>query len=75
MFNTLSFSLLQCTIDADKEFVLAPHMEQINTLFNGTSLEQIYSNLEKDGSDWSQKQLSTLKRMVSYELELHYWYI
>jgi len=44
--------------------------EQINTLFNGTSLEQIYSNLEKDGSDWSQKQLSTLKRMSPTSMKI-----
>ena len=57
--------LFQCTLDAEKEFVLRPHMEMINRLFSGTTIEQIFDNLQKDGSDWAVKHLNILKKMVS----------
>ena len=31
----------------------------------GETMEQIYTNLEKDGSEWAITQLNTLKKMVS----------
>ena len=55
----------QCTLDADKEFVLRPHMAKINSLFGGGTVEQIFNGLEQDGTDWAVKQLNTLKKMVS----------
>jgi len=47
----------------DNEFVLRPDMENINTLFDGDSVEQIFDNLQKDGSEWATKQLNILKKM------------
>lgn len=54
----------QSPLDADKEFVLQPHMDDINRLFSAPTLEGIFHDLEKDGSDWALKQLNTLKKMV-----------
>ena len=56
---------MQSKLDADKDFILAPHMDQINRLFSGKTMEDIYRNLEEDGSEWALKQLETLKKMVS----------
>ncbi|XP_002736257.1 3-hydroxyisobutyryl-CoA hydrolase, mitochondrial-like [Saccoglossus kowalevskii] len=53
----------KCTLDADKEFSLKPHLEKIDRLFGGNTLEEIFENLEKDGSEWALKQLEILKRM------------
>ena len=57
-------------MDNDKEYVLAPHIEKINNTFNGKTLEDIYRNLEKDGSEWASKTLATLQKMVSQNLYL-----
>lgn len=53
----------QCSIDEDKEFVLAPLTDKINQLFGGNTLEEIFERLEKDNSEWAAKQLATLKKM------------
>lgn len=42
---------------SDKDFVLKPHLEQITKCFNAGSVEEIYSNLERDGSEWAQKTI------------------
>ena len=57
--------VLQSDADVNKEFVLAPHKENINRLFNAPTVEEIFSQLEADGSEWAMKQLATLKKMVS----------
>ncbi|KAK2148493.1 hypothetical protein LSH36_494g02017 [Paralvinella palmiformis] len=53
----------QSSRDADKEFVLKPHMNEINRLFSGHRLEDIFAALEREGSEWASKQLATLKKM------------
>ena len=64
MYVYLGGVLFQCTLDADKEFVLHAHMGKINSLFGGSTIEQIFNSLEQDGTDWAIKQLNTLKKMV-----------
>ncbi|KAI0207420.1 3-hydroxyisobutyryl-CoA hydrolase, mitochondrial [Lamellibrachia satsuma] len=59
-----------CTLDAEKEFVLRPHMKMINRLFSGTTIEQIFDNLQKDGSDWAVKHLNTLKKMSPTSMKI-----
>uniref|UniRef100_UPI00358DF34B 3-hydroxyisobutyryl-CoA hydrolase, mitochondrial n=1 Tax=Myxine glutinosa TaxID=7769 RepID=UPI00358DF34B len=51
-------------------FVLAEQMEKINCLFSASTMEEIMSNLEKDGSAWSQKQLQTLRKMSPTSLKI-----
>lgn len=48
---------LQCSIDADKPFSLAPHKSSIDRLFEADTVEAIFQNLEQDGSEWATKQL------------------
>ena len=56
--------MLQSTGIPDTDFVLREHMEEINRLFEGETVEEIIQNLEKEASPWSLKQLDTLKKMV-----------
>ena len=63
VYNVIWF---QSTDIEDNDFVLRDHMEEINRLFEGESVEEIFANLEKDGSEWALKQLNTLKKMVTW---------
>ncbi|XP_014675548.1 PREDICTED: 3-hydroxyisobutyryl-CoA hydrolase, mitochondrial-like [Priapulus caudatus] len=60
----------QSKLDAEKEFHLQPHMEKINTLFAGDSMEQIFADLEADGSEWSLAQLAILKKMSPLSMKV-----
>lgn len=42
---------------SDKDFVLKPHLDQITECFHAGSVEEIYSNLERDGSEWAQRTI------------------
>ena len=57
-------SFLKSTDIPDKDFVLEPHIEEINRLFDGNTVEEIVENLKTDGSEWATKQLNTLSKMV-----------
>ncbi|ESP02886.1 hypothetical protein LOTGIDRAFT_177835 [Lottia gigantea] len=52
------------------EFILEPKMEDINRSFSATTVEQIFTNLEKDGSEWALKQLETLKKMSPTSMKI-----
>lgn len=39
---------------SNKDFVLKPHLDQIAKCFCAGSVEEIYNNLERDGSEWAQ---------------------
>lgn len=39
------------------EFTLSKHLDQINRTFNGSTVEEILNNLEKDNSDWAQQTI------------------
>lgn len=59
-------SCLQSAAGKSSEFVLEPHLDQINTLFAAETLEEIFDRLNKDGSEWAKCQLETLKKMVRH---------
>lgn len=44
------------------QFTLNKHLDQINKTFDAGSVEEILSNLEKDGSEWAKK---TIKVRIS----------
>lgn len=44
--------------------MLEPHIEEIDRLFNGDTVEEIVHNLKMEGSEWAKKQLDTLSKMV-----------
>ncbi|XP_017774276.1 PREDICTED: 3-hydroxyisobutyryl-CoA hydrolase, mitochondrial-like [Nicrophorus vespilloides] len=54
----------------NNEFSLKSVMEKINTCFNGSTVEQICSNLEKDGSSWAQETLKLLNHMSPTSLKI-----
>lgn len=56
--------------DLAKEMVLAPQIENINRLFAGETLEAIFADLEKDGSEWALKQLDLLSRMSPTSMKI-----
>lgn len=60
------FFIIQCC--TDQPFALAEHKQRISTIFNLPTLEEIYVELEKDGSEWALKTLTTLQKMVLYDL-------
>ncbi|XP_059174463.1 3-hydroxyisobutyryl-CoA hydrolase, mitochondrial-like isoform X2 [Physella acuta] len=60
----------QSQVEADKEFILKPHVEQINRLFSGQTMEKIFEALQKDESDWAKKQLDILKKMSPISLKI-----
>lgn len=52
-----------CPTDLSHEFVLAKHLEEINSTFTGATVENIVSNLEKSGSEWAQGTLKLFGKM------------
>lgn len=60
----------QCENEHLKEFALKHDKGKINTVFNGDSLDAIIQNLEKDGSEWSKKQLEILNKMSPTSLKV-----
>ena len=44
---------------------MADHKTQIDSIFSKPTLEEMYAALEKDGSEWATKTLSTLRKMVN----------
>ena len=61
----------ESVMDKDAEFVLKSHMDQINRLFDGETVEEIMMNLEKDGSGWATKQLETLRKMSPTSMKVN----
>ena len=56
------FVILQCCTDTP--YILDSNKQQIDTIFGLATLEEMFSALEADGSDWATKTLETLKKMV-----------
>ncbi|KAM4668207.1 3-hydroxyisobutyryl-CoA hydrolase, mitochondrial [Amazona ochrocephala] len=56
--------------DQEKDFVLDEHMDKINSLFSGDSMEEIVKNLKQDGSPFAIKQLETINKMSPTSLKL-----
>uniref|UniRef100_A0A182TUV5 3-hydroxyisobutyryl-CoA hydrolase, mitochondrial n=1 Tax=Anopheles melas TaxID=34690 RepID=A0A182TUV5_9DIPT len=49
--------------DAGTEFVLAKQLQQINECFSAPTVEAIFKQLERDGSEWAQNTLKLLHKM------------
>ena len=54
----------------DPAFILQPHLDQINQLFSGDTMEDIMRLLESDGSDWALKTVKTLQKMSPTSLKV-----
>ncbi|XP_014770870.1 3-hydroxyisobutyryl-CoA hydrolase, mitochondrial [Octopus bimaculoides] len=63
----------QSKTDESRSFILEPHMEKINKLFGGNTVEEIIENLKEDGSEWALDQLNIISKMspISLKVTLH----
>lgn len=52
------------------EFSLGPYLDKINKCFSGSTVEEIYSSLEKDGSKWAQDTIVLLNKMSPTSLKV-----
>ncbi|EDO48943.1 predicted protein [Nematostella vectensis] len=58
----------QCS--PNQRFVLDEHMDSINRCFSQSSVEEIISALEEEGSPWAAKQIENLNRMSPTSLKV-----
>ncbi|XP_069589896.1 3-hydroxyisobutyryl-CoA hydrolase, mitochondrial isoform X2 [Ranitomeya imitator] len=56
--------------DDDDPFILAEHLDKINSLFSGNSVEEIIENLKQDESPFALQQLKTLSKMSPTSLKV-----
>ncbi|KAK6485001.1 3-hydroxyisobutyryl-CoA hydrolase [Huso huso] len=68
--GVLNLYQAQSKLDDGKPFILAEHMDQINRLFEASSVEDIMQKLNEDGSSFALKQLETLKKMSPTSLKI-----
>ncbi|XP_053697439.1 3-hydroxyisobutyryl-CoA hydrolase, mitochondrial [Sabethes cyaneus] len=54
----------------NSEFVLQKNLQQIEKCFNAATVEDIFANLEKEGSEWALKTLNTLSKMSPTSLKV-----
>ncbi|XP_073504046.1 3-hydroxyisobutyryl-CoA hydrolase, mitochondrial isoform X2 [Phyllobates terribilis] len=54
----------------DEPFILAEHLDKVNSLFSGNSVEEIMENLKQDGSPFALQQLKTLSKMSPTSLKV-----
>lgn len=52
------------------EFVLAPHLKQIEKAFGGDTVEDIAKNLHSDGSEWAMSTLKLISKMSPTSLKI-----
>lgn len=55
---------------APEEFSLTPYMDKINKCFNASKVEEIFDNLEEDGSEWALNTIKLLKKMSPTSLKV-----
>ncbi|KAK8405087.1 hypothetical protein O3P69_001577 [Scylla paramamosain] len=60
----------EATFSKDAPFSLQPVLPKIQSCFSGATVEEIFRNLEKDGSEWALKQLEILKGMPPSSLKV-----
>ncbi|XP_056391937.1 3-hydroxyisobutyryl-CoA hydrolase, mitochondrial isoform X2 [Hyla sarda] len=60
----------ESTAGEDKPFILAEHLDKINSLFSGKSVEEILENLKQDGSPFAHQQLKTILKMSPTSLKV-----
>lgn len=69
--NNLNDEKIASILDSFNEIVEGEFAsEKISQVFNADSLEEMYKRLEKDGSEWSQKQLKLLNKMSPTSLKV-----
>ncbi|XP_055523978.1 3-hydroxyisobutyryl-CoA hydrolase, mitochondrial [Wyeomyia smithii] len=62
--------LKKFNVKDSSEFVLQKNLKQIDKCFDAATVEDIFANLEKEGSEWAQKTLNTLSKMSPTSLKV-----
>lgn len=57
--NLLNFDLIDEEVVHDEDFNTLP-LKSINRCFRANTVEEIFSNLEKEGSEWAKETLEVL---------------
>lgn len=52
------------------KFSLEPYLNKIDDIFSALTVEEIYSRLRKDGSDWAKETLSTLQKFSPLSMKI-----
>ncbi|XP_044525633.1 3-hydroxyisobutyryl-CoA hydrolase, mitochondrial [Gracilinanus agilis] len=60
----------KCEVNQDKPFVLEEHMNNINSWFSASTMEQIIQHLQEDGSPFALEQLKVIKKMSPASLKI-----
>lgn len=68
--NEIDQLLKQFAPKVDSEFVLKPHLKQIEKAFGGDTIEEIVKNLHSDGSEWAMGTLKLLNKMSPASLKI-----
>ena len=55
------------------KFSLEPHVAEIEELFTAASVEGVFENLQKSKSEFAQKQLKILSKMVKLYISLNFF--
>ncbi|KAG5685086.1 hypothetical protein PVAND_014287 [Polypedilum vanderplanki] len=61
---------LQSQFKDTTDFVLQPHLKQIEKAFGGDTMEQILKNLHSDGSEWAMSTLKLISKMSPTSLKV-----
>ncbi|XP_058467385.1 3-hydroxyisobutyryl-CoA hydrolase, mitochondrial [Malaya genurostris] len=63
-------TLNKFNVKDNSDFILANELKQINDCFDASTVETIFANLEKDGSQWAINTLNSLKKMSPTSLKV-----
>lgn len=61
---------LECQTGREKDFILKDSLDDINRTFCAPTMEDIFKNLEKEGTDWAKEQLGRMKKMSPTSLKI-----
>lgn len=68
--SDINQTLKKFSAPSDSEFALKKDMDKINACFAGSTMEEIYANLEKDGSQWAKDTQKLLCQMSPTSLKI-----
>lgn len=63
-------TLAKFSAPVNEKFSLSPYLDKINKYFSVSTVEEIISNLEKDGSDWAKNTVALLQKMCPTSLKV-----
>lgn len=61
---------LECQTGRERDFILRDRLDDINRTFSASSMEDIFKNLENEGTDWAKQILETMKKMSPTSMKI-----